>query len=503
MKTLLSIIILSLFVAGCSTDHRPGESSSHTAAQAEDYYTCPMHPSVRSDRPGACPVCGMALVKKTSLTEATTGELAELGRVSLSPTQRVMANITTVRAEEREIKRSFTAAGIVDYSEPRRALVTARFRGRIEKLFIDFPGAEVRKGEALFELYSPDLVAAQQDFLLALHSDSISAGQNSLSAASRERLKTHFGMTENQIATIAREGRPRSTMVFAAPQSGTVLSKQVTQGQYVDEGTILYEVADLSVVWIYFDLYEQELRFVTKGQNISFTTESYPGERFTGRVTFIDPVMNPDTRTVRVRTEASNSSGKLKPQMFVQVSVTIQVPASVVVPRSAVLSTGSRSVVWVEIEPNVFEPRVVTPGTGGDGMIQILSGLKKGELVAVTGGYLIDSESNLQAPPSPENAPSTHQHGTSQSGPGSEISIHVKGRYHPDTVRVSAGSTVRLTFYRDEESECTKEVVFDDFDIRRELPSWQTTTIELLPKKRGTYPFACGMNMVHGTLIVE
>jgi Cu(I)/Ag(I) efflux system membrane fusion protein len=445
----------------------------------------------------------MALVKKTSLKEATTGELAALGKISLSPTQRVIANVTTVRAEEREIKRTFTAAGIVDFAEPRRALVTARFRGRIENLFVDFPGAEVRKGQALFELYSPDLVAAQQDFLLASRPESSAAAEPSLADASRERLRTHFGMTESQIATIAREGQPRSTMTFAAPQSGTVLSKQVTQGQYVDEGTILYEVADLSVVWIYFDVYEQEIRFIKRGQEVAFAAESYPGERFTGRVTFIDPVMNPDTRTVRVRTEVSNSSGKLKPQMFVRASVTIQIPSSLVVPRSAVLSTGSRTVLWIETESNVFEPRAVTTGAAGEGMIQILSGLKEGELVAATGGYLIDSESNLQMPPSQGSAPSTHQHGASQSGSVSEVSIHVKGQYHPDTVRVSLGSIVRLNFYRDEESACTKEVVFKDFNIRLELPAWQTTTVELSPTARGTYAFTCGMEMVHGTLIVE
>ena len=505
MKILMILIIsLLLSAIGCSDNHKAGgESSSDTTALAEDYYTCPMHPSVRSDRPGACPVCGMALVKKTSLKEATTDELAVLGSISLSPTQRVLANVSTAKAELRSLSKTFSAAGIADFAEPRRALVTARFRGRIEHLFVDFPGEEVRKGQALFELYSPDLVAAQQDFLLAQRAQSDTTRQVSLVEASRERLHTHFGMTDDQIDRVAREGEPRSTMAFTAPQSGTVLSKEVVEGQYVDEGTVLYEVVDLSVMWIYFDVYEQELRFVRRGQEVGFTTESYPGERFAGKVTFIDPVMNQDTRTVRVRTEAANPSGKLKPKMFVQASFSIQIPSSIVIPRSAVLSTGSRAAVWVETKPNVFEPRTVTTGASTDDWIQILDGLKPGESVAATGGYLIDSESQLQLPPAESGTTSAHQHGTSQSGAAASFSIYVKGKYRPDTIHVSQGSHVKLSFYRDEESACTKEVVFKDFNIRRELPAWKTTVVELHAGKRGSYQFTCGMGMVHGTLVVE
>ncbi len=506
MKTLIifTIFLFSLSVTGCSdNDKSAGKSSSDTTAHVEDYYTCPMHPSVRSDRPGACPVCGMALVKKTSLKEATTDELAALGRVSLSPTQRVIANISTARAEQRSLSKPISAAGIVDFAESHRALVTARFRGRIERLFVDFPGAEVRKGEPLFELYSPDLVAAQQDLLLAQRAQSDSSGQFSFVAASREKLRTHFGMTNDQIDRLAHEGEPRTTLAFTAPQPGTVLSKEVVEGQYVDEGTVLYEIADLSTVWVYIDVYEQEMRFVKRGQDVSFTTESYPGEQFTGRVTFIDPVMNPETRTVRVRTEASNSAGKLKPKMFVQASFSVHIPSSLVVPRSAVLSMGSRAAVWVEAQPNVFEPRTIITGAATDEWIQILDGLREGESVAVTGGYLIDSESKLQLPATGIGKPSPHQHGTLQSAPATSFSIHVKGGYHPDTIRVSQGSHVQLAFYRDEESACTKEIVFKDFNIRRELPAWKTTVVELHAEKRGSYQFTCGMNMVHGTLIVE
>jgi hypothetical protein len=275
------------------------------------------------------------------------------------------------------------------------------------------------------------------------------------------------------------------------------------EGQYVDEGTLLYEVADLSVVWIYFDVYEQDMRFVQRGQNVAFSTDSYPGEQFTGRVTFVDPVMNPDTRTARVRTEAKNPNGKLKPQMFVQAVFSVLIPPSLVVPRSAVLSMGIRTVVWVEVATNAFEPRVVTTGAGDSELIQILSGLNEGESVASTGGYLIDSESNLQLPISEQSKPTAHTHADSAPGRVEEFSIRVKGQYRPDTVRVHQGSLVRLSFYRGEESRCTEEVMFKDFNIRRTLPAWKTTIIELHADKQGTFRFQCGMNMVHGMLIVE
>ncbi len=506
MKSLFAFLIVSLLLvgSGCSESPKTGSSASaDSTATAEDYYTCPMHPSVRSDRPGACPVCGMALVRKTALKEASSDELSTLARVSLSPTQRVIANVSTVRVRKSRISRTFTAAGIVDFAEPRRALVTARFRGRIEKLHVDFPGVEVRKGETLFELYSPDLVAAQQDYLLALQSRSEEPATQSLLTASSERLLTHFGMTADQLATIGREGKPRTTMSFAAPQAGTVLSKQVVEGQYVDEGTLLYEIADLSTVWIYFDVYEQDMRFIARGQDVSFTADSYPGERFAGRVTFVDPVMNPDTRTVRVRLEAPNRGGKLKPQMFVQATVSIALPQSLVVPRSALLSTGTRTIVWAETATNAFEPRIVTTGAGNAELVQVLEGLNEGESIAATGGYLIDSESNLQMPASRDVSHAEQGHTASRSARVEEFSIRVKGRYHPDTVRVSQGSLVRLSLTREEDSRCTEEIVFKDFDIRRTLPAWETTIVELRADKRGSFRFECGMNMVHGTLVVD
>ncbi len=405
-------LALALSLAGCghNDEGRTGTGDSLTAHRsdqtADSYYTCPMHPSVRSDRPGACPVCGMALVKKSARTE-NPADAVEFRGVSLSPTQRVMANVTTVPAVRRTLSAEVSAVGIVAAAEPSQATVAARFRGRIEKLLVNTTGQRVRKGEPLFELYSPDLISAERDFLLALQADkqATQSGidgsgtmQKKLLEASRDRLQIHFGFTDTQIARLESSGQISITATFFSPISGTVLQKDIQEGMYVEEGMTLYQLADLSTVWAYLDVYERDLRAVKPGQAIGVTTEAYPAKTFNGHVTFIDPVVNPGTRTVRVRTEFRNKEGLLKPNMFIRAHLSASSGPSIVVPQSAVLSMGPRAAVWVEVQPNRFEPREVVPGAANDGQVEILKGLQEGELVAQTGGFLIDSESSLQQP---------------------------------------------------------------------------------------------------------
>jgi Cu(I)/Ag(I) efflux system membrane fusion protein len=479
----------------------PGQATGNAAAE---YYTCPMHPTVRSDRPGACPVCGMALVKKSSLVQGGTADTAAVSGVTLSPTQRVIANISTAAAQRRTLTRELHAVGVVTFAEPLQATIAARFRGRIEKLHVNFTGQRVRRGEPLFDLYSPDLISAEREFLLGLEAAGSNASGDSLQTqllrSTRERLKVHFGLTEGQIAAIERDRRPQHTVSFHSPLSGTVLEKGFQEGDFIDEGMVLYKLADLSRVWVILEIYEQDIRFIRKGMPVSVSTDAYPGELFQGHVTFIDPVLNPESRTVRVRVESTNPFGKLKPNMYVRGAVRITVPDAVVVPTTALLVTGRRSVVWVEIRTNVFEPRTVTTGTEGDSFTQILSGLQAGESVAVTGGFLIDSESALSSPSAVPEAPQVHA--LAQPATTNDIEIIVDGRYVPDVVHVRAGQPVRLRFTRKEDSRCTDEVVFATLGIRRSLPAWQTTTIEFTPAGEGEIPFECGMGMVHGRVLV-
>lgn len=400
-----------MLLTGCSSEQHKGHTEMARAAEQKEIYTCPMHPSVVSDRPGACPVCGMALVRKSVQQVVDAGDMKAIRQVTLAPTQRVLANISTVRVERRSLIKEIAAVGVVEIAEPLQATVAARFRGRIEKLFVNYTGETVKRGQPLFELYSPDLISAKQEFLLAFdamtRAESVGdsqtvAVQSQLLRAIQERLRVHFGMTDSQIAELQRTREMKSTVRFFSPIQGTVLQKNVVEGQYVDEGMVLYQVADLSHVWIYFDVYEQDIRYIKNGQSIHISTEAYPGQQFTGRVTFIDPILNAETRTVRVRTEFPNPSGKLKPKMFVSAQLKLPRTRALVVPASAVLFTGKRTLVWVEVKENSFEPREVVLGTSAQGFYEILKGLNEGEVIAATGGYLIDSESTLQQPASPD-----------------------------------------------------------------------------------------------------
>lgn len=495
-------------------------------AQSADYYTCPMHPFVRSDKPGPCPVCGMAMVKKSTQKELSGGELKTLGSVSLSSTQRVAANISTVPVERRTLRKIISAVGVVDYAEPNFKHISTRFPGRLEKLYLNYTGQKVKTGDPVADVYSPDAISAQQEYLLALNLYESSRNADAATVKSSETLLDlsrqkllRWGFVEKQLAALNRTRKVQDTITIYSPISGTVLKKNVDPQHYAAEGEDIYDVADLSIMWVYFDVYEQDLRYVSVGQEVRIKTEAYPGEIFMGKVAFIDPMLNAETRTVRVRAEFRNPDEKLKPNMYANAEIRNPIANALVVPASAVLSTGKRTVVWVEARPNMFEPRDVMVGSTTDGFAEITKGLKVGEHVASTGGFLLDSESALQQPmsadphaghgtksktggtPEPQMKKSEHD-GHVQSSTN-QIDILVKGKYQPNVVRVKRGELVKLNFYRDEDSRCTDEVIFQGLSISRKLAAWKTTTVELTPTQAGEFRFTCGMNMVHGTLIVE
>lgn len=514
MKSIIILTIALLFAScGSKEEHQNNYADSSTTAEAQEIYTCPMHPTVVSDRPGACPVCGMALVKKSAQADVSEQELQRLQHITLSPTQRVLANIATIPVERAALTVTIDVVGIVDVAETQQATVSARFRGRIEKLYVNFTGDYVQQGQPLFELYSPELVTSQQEFILALDGN-----QQHLINGIRERLRLNYGMTDEQIRRIEETRNVQTTVQFNSPISGTVVLKQVQVGQYVDEGTVLYQLANLSKVWIYLDVYEKDIPFIRKGQIVHIKTDAYPNEEFTGRVTFIDPVMNPETRTVRIRTEFDNRHGRLKPKMFVKAQLQMTGKNTLMVPASAIVFTGKRTIVWVETQKNTFEPRDVVLGQTANEQYEVVSGLNEGDMVAVSGGFLIDSESALRQP-SAANLHAGHSISANESSEEKEHSTHtplvdrqsatktlritVDGGYNPEVVHVKLGQKVQLQFYRAEDSECTSEVVFEELNIRKKLPAFKTTTITITPNKTGEIHFACGMGMVHGKLVVE
>ncbi|CAG0939865.1 Cation efflux system protein CusB [Anaerolineae bacterium] len=381
-----------------------GAKEGEKAAQGPVLYTCAMHPFIIKDKPGTCPICGMELIKKVEGAQANAKELEMLGHVSLSPTQQVMANVATVEAKTMPLTKEVNAVGIVQYDQSRQAKVTAWVAGRIDRLYVNTVGAYVSKGKPGAAVYSPDLVSAQQEYLLALRSRdrlkdspiaSISQGGEGLVASARQRLLL-MGVKEHQIAALEKAGQPNIRLSIYTPLSGVVIEKMALEGQYVNTGDPLFNIADLSNVWVEVEVYENEFSFIKLGQRVDIISQSWPGKTFSGRVSFVYPFLDPKTRTVKVRVELPNPGMKLKPDMFVNASVKVPLGTAVTVPVTAVMDTGTRQVAWVETEPGMFAPRDVKVGARVGEMLQVLSGLKAGEKVAASGSYLIDSESQLK-----------------------------------------------------------------------------------------------------------
>ena len=397
-----------LFKDGWFKDDGGGHSKLEHAVTL---YTCSMHPFIIKDKPGTCPICGMELIKKidtpasgTTQTLEQKQQAAALGAVSISPTQRVMANVATVAAERSTMNKEINAVGVVQYDQSRQAKVTAWISGRIDKLNVDTVGAFVSKNKPVAEVYSPDLLATQQEYLLAVKSReqlkkssiaSISQGGEGLVASAKQRLML-FGVKESQIAALEQAGKPNIRLPIFTPLSGVVIDKLVQQGQYVNTGDVLFNIVDLSRVWVDIEVYENEFAAIHIGQHVAILSQSFPGKSFPGKIAFIYPFLDPKTRTVKARVEMPNPGMRLKPDMFVNAIIKVPLGSAIVVPVTAVMDTGKRQVVWVESSPGVFEPRNVQVGQRTDDKIQIMSGINQGDKVAVSGAYLIDSESQLK-----------------------------------------------------------------------------------------------------------
>lgn len=434
--------------------------AGEAAKKKAEVWTCSMHPQIQLPKPGKCPICFMDLIALDS-----NDDDAGARELSVSEHSAKLMEIETVAVERRFVTADVRMVGKVDYDETRVSHITAWVPGRLDRLFVDYTGVPVRKGDHMVSLYSPELLSAQEELLQAigaakqLQNSDVSTVREATEAtvgAVREKLRL-WGLTPEQIGEIERRGTVNDNVTIYAPSGGIVIQKNAQEGMYVRTGTRIYTIADLSQVWINLDAYESDLAWLRYGQKVRFTMETYPGETFTGLISFIHPVLNEATRTVRVRVNVSNDDGRLKPGMFVRAVAEAQVAAGgrimdaalagkwispmhpeivkdgpgscdvcgmplvraeslgyvgteptaddrpLVIPASAPLLTGKRAIVYVEVpnkEKPTFEGHVVVLGPRAGDYYLVKEGLQEGERVVTRGAFKIDAELQIRAKPS-------------------------------------------------------------------------------------------------------
>lgn len=402
---LIPIIALAILYPGCSKNEKSGDKENGTS-RVEEYWTCTMHPQVRMDHPGVCPICNMDLIKKTvEINNAgNTGDKEMANMITLSGNKQVLANVTTIKVTKETLQKEITVYSYLDFAEQSRKIISARFNGRIEKLFVNKTGDYIKKNQPLFEIYSPDLVQAQNEYLIALDNN-MNSESGSLLVAAQSKLEL-FGVTDAQIKELKNTHKIKNVIAYYSPISGTVIEKKVQEGMYVSEGTSIYDVAELSTLWNISEVYEKDLSYIKIGSSAELHLKAYPEEVFNGTVTFIYPVVNSQTRTVRVRSEFNNHSGKLKSQMYGETIFSVKAGQGLLIQADAIIFSGKKTVVWVKVSEGMFEAHEVNIGGKFGDKYQILSGLNENDEIAASGGFLIDSESQLKT-----GMPTGHQHG--------------------------------------------------------------------------------------------
>ena len=397
---LLAGILLGwlLFSGG---NRKPSAQQTATVEEAHDHgaettiWTCSMHPQIRMDEPGDCPICGMDLIP---LQTTGTGDASiDPDAIQLSAEAAALANVQTTVVSRQNPVREVQLYGTIQVDERLSQSQTSHVSGRIEKLFVTFTGESVRRGQPIATIYSPELLNAQQELIEAVKMKDL---QPALLLAVREKLRL-WKLTDEQIARIEQSGEVSPLIDVAATTSGIVISKNVNQGDYVNTGTVLFDVANLSQVWAVFDAYESDLPFLKVGDRLSYTLQSLPGKTFSGRISFINPILDPSSRTAKVRVETANPRMELKPEMYANALIDAplkQYNNEIVIPKSAILWTGKRSIVYVkqpETQTPAFMLREVELGPSVGDAYVVLSGIDEGDEIVTNGAFTIDASAQL------------------------------------------------------------------------------------------------------------
>ncbi|MCH2196963.1 efflux RND transporter periplasmic adaptor subunit [Kordia sp.] len=402
-KYLIYIIILiaGIVIGKFALSGEQTQEHSHTeTTEKETMWTCSMHPQIMQPEQGDCPICGMDLIP----AQENTTELSS-DQFRMTESAMALANIETSKvSEETASDAALKLTGTIEANEKTNAMQTAHFGGRIEKLYVNFTGEEVRKGQKIALIYSPELVTTQQELLTALR---MKASQPELYKAVRNKLKL-WKLSEAQIQQIETLKKVSSKFPIYASVSGVVSKKLVEEGNHIMEGSALFKVSNLNTVWASFDAYENQIANLKKGDAITITTNANPNEELQAKITFIDPVLNTNTRTVAVKVELNNREQNLKPGMFVTGILNTKTTknTALTIPKSAVLWTGKRSLVYVKKSANepVFEAREVVLGTMQGEYYQVISGLDPAEEIVTNGAFTVDAAAQLQGKKSMLNA---------------------------------------------------------------------------------------------------
>jgi Cu(I)/Ag(I) efflux system membrane fusion protein len=394
---LILVLILFWLISGCGKGKEtaaPKEGMSHEAKAAT---------TEAAKKPSEMEMEMKGISMESIQKEGKVQEMAP-GTVQISPEKQQLIGVKFGTVEMRPLEKVIRTVGRIDYDEKRIVTVSPKIGGWIEDLYVDFTGRFVKQGEPLLTIYSPELVSTQEEYLIALRAKrdlskspfpEVAGSGDSLAESAKRRLKL-WDINDDQIKTLEESGQAKKTLTLYSPFSGFVLEKAAYKGMNVMPGVALFKLADLSVVWLYADVYEYELPFVRLGQQASVQLASMPGETFTGRAVYIYPSLNPETRTAKVRFELPNSHGKLKPEMYANVEIKVHLGQKLTVPEGAIIDTGLRQLAIIDKGNGYFEPREVKVGSKVDNYYEVIKGLKAGERVVTSANFLIDSESKLK-----------------------------------------------------------------------------------------------------------
>lgn len=419
LSRILATLVVAAAAAGTLYMWRPdlflrAGPAAVTATKSE--YYCPMHPQQKSDKPDNCPICNMKMVKLENAAPAGKAESHEQSAVFIAPERQQLIGVKTVAAERRPLSREIRAAGRVAFDETKITHIHTKISGFIEEVFVDFTGKSVRRGQPLFTIYSPELLATQEEYLLALRSNRnlkesslpwVSAGSTNLLEAARKRLQL-WDISEREIRELEQSGRAKRALTVYSPVDGVVTQRAAYHhGKNVTPEMELYTIVDLSNVWIVGRVYEHELPLIRTGQSVDVEFPFGGDARSrVGQISFISPTLEPKTRTAEVRVEFANRDMTLRPETYVDFRIRVNLGSPLCVPADAVLDTGSEQYVFVDRGEGYFEPRAVKAGQEADGYYAIESGLKAGERVATAANFILDSESRLKGAFANMGAPS-------------------------------------------------------------------------------------------------